>query len=194
MLRAIRHGTALVLAALALGCASVPDDFEFVDEEEPPLKSVGYVDLDRYMGRWYLIANIPYFAEAGNVAVYVEYSKRADGRYDDKYTARDSFDLPPFVKNGLFEITNPLTNAEGRITFLPPIWQDFAVVFLDEDYRYSVIAHPSRNYAWIFAREPRMSDSVYQQALTALADNGFDITRVLKVPQQRSDQGLPGYQ
>lgn len=187
----------LLLATLLVGaCASVPDDFDldFVEPEEPPLKAVGYVDMDRYMGRWYMIANIPYFAEAGNVAVYVEYSKREDGRYDDKYTARDSFDLPPFVKNGMFEITNPMTNAEGRITFLPPIWQDFTVVFLDEDYKYSVIAHPSRNYAWVFAREPRMSDSIYQQALTALADNGFDITRVLKIPHQRSDQGLPGYQ
>lgn len=186
----------LLLAALALGaCASVPDDdFEFVDDEEPPLKAVGYVDMDRYMGRWYMIANIPYFAEAGNVAVHVDYSKRDDGLYSDVYTARDSFDLPPFVKNGMFEITNPLTNAEGRITFLPPIWQDFAVVFLDDEYRYSVIAHPSRNYCWIFAREPRMSDSVYQDVLATLADNGFDIARVLKIPQQRGDLGKPGYQ
>jgi len=184
----------LLLAVLAGACATVPDDFEFTEAEEVPLRSVGYVDLDRYMGRWYLIANIPYFAEAGNVAVYVEYSKRDDGLFDDKYTGRDSFDLPPFVKNGQFEITNPLTNAEGRITFLPPIWQDFAVLFLDDEYRYSVIGHPSRNYCWIFAREPRMSDSAYQAALAALADNGFDVTRVLKVPQHRGELGLPGYQ
>ena len=191
--RSLRNGL-LLLAALALGaCASVPEDLYFPDEE-PALRAVGYVDMDRYMGRWYLIANIPYFVEAGNVAVYVEYSKRDDGVYNDKYTGRDSFDLPPFVKNGLIEITNPITNAEGRITFLPPIWQDFTVVFLDDDYRYSVIAHPSRNYCWIFAREPRMSDSVYQAALAALADNGFDVTRILKVPQERSDHGLPGYQ
>jgi apolipoprotein D and lipocalin family protein len=185
-------GLTLVLGA----CASVPDEFDpdLIEDEEPPLKAVGYVDMDRYMGRWYMIANIPYFVEAGNVAVYVEYSKRGEHVYNDVYTARESFDLPPFVKNGTFEITNPQTNAEGRITFLPPIWQDFAVIFLDEDYRYSVIAHPSRNYAWVFAREPRMSDSVYQQALTALADNGFDITRVLKIPHQRSELGLPGYQ
>lgn len=186
---------ALLLAALAIGaCASVPDNFEYPEDEEPPLKSVGYVDMDRYMGRWYMIANIPYFAEAGNVAVHVEYARRADGLYDDKYTGRDSFDLPPFVKNGLIEITNPMTNAEGRITFLPPLWQDFSIVFLDEDYRHSVIAHPSRNYAWVFAREPRMSDSAYQAALAALADNGFDLTRVLKIPQQRGDLGLAGYQ
>jgi apolipoprotein D and lipocalin family protein len=185
----------LAVAALALAaCGGVRENFEYFDDDDPPLRSVGYVDLDRYMGRWYIVANIPYFAEAGNVAPYVEYSRRPDGLIDDKYTARDSFDLPPFVKDGLIEVTNPITNAEGRITFLPPIWQDFAVVFLDEDYRHTAIAHPSRNYAWVFAREPRMSESVYQAALAALADNGVDITRVLRIPHRRSEQGLPGYQ
>ena len=185
----------LLAAALALAaCASVPDDFEYVEEDERPLKSVGYVDLERYMGRWYIVANIPYFAEAGNVAPYVDYSRRADGLITDRYTARESFDKPPFVKDGLIEVTNPITSAEGRITFLPPIWQDYAVVFLDEDYRHTVIAHPSRNYAWVFAREPRISDSVYQAALAALADNGFDVKRVLRIPHERGEQGLPGYQ
>lgn len=190
--RALRGALALVALALA-ACASVPDDFPYL-EEEPPLRSVGYVDLDRYLGRWYIVANIPYFAEAGNVAPYVDYSRREDGLIADRYTARESFDKPPFTKDGLIEVTNPITNAEGRITFLPPIWQDYAVVFLDEDYRHTVIAHPSRDYAWVFAREPRIGDSVYQAALAALADNGFDVRRVLRIPHQRSEQGLPGYQ
>jgi apolipoprotein D and lipocalin family protein len=188
---------AFAIAALLLGaCATTvdPDESVFDFEDEPPLKPVAHVDMKRYVGRWYLIANIPFFAEAGNVAVHVEYSTRPDGLYNDKYTARDSFDKPPFEKHGLIEITNPITNAEGRITFLQPLWQDYAVIFLDDAYRYSVIAHPSRNYAWVFSREPRMPDSVFQQALGALADNGFDVSRVLKVPQQRSDLELPGYQ
>lgn len=188
---------ALVALAMLVVAACGPvreEDFEYVEEEQAPLKSVGYVDMDRYMGRWYLLANIPYFAEAGNVAPYVEYSRRPDGLVADKYTARDSFDDPPFEKHGMIEVTNPITNAEGRITFLPPLWQDYAVVFLDADYQHTVIAHPSRNYAWVFARKPTISDEKYQAALAALADNGFDVTRVLRIPHERSQQGLPGYQ
>lgn len=180
--------------ALAVACGPVRDDFEWVEEDEAPLKSVGYVDLERYMGRWYIVANIPYFAEAGNVAPHVDYSRRADGLIADRYTARESFDKPPFTKDGLIEVTNPITHAEGRITFLPPLWQDYAVLYLDEDYRHTVIGHPSRNYAWVFSREPRIGDSAYQAALAALADNGFDVNRVLRIPHQRGEQGLPGYQ
>ena len=192
----LRRGV-LLLAALALvACAHPPPEGFTIpdDEDEPPLHSVSHVDLTRYAGRWYLIANIPYFAERGNVGVYVEYSMRDDGTLADDYTARDSFDEEPFTKHGSIEIANPMTHAEGRITFLPPIWQDYAVVFLDKDYRYSVIAHPTRNYCWIFAREPRMPDDVYEAALEALKDNGFDLDRIFKVPQQREDVGQPGFQ
>lgn len=184
--------TLLMVALVLAACASSPDDD--TDWEDVPLKAVEFVDLDRYMGRWYMIANIPYFAERGNLAPYVEYSRRDDGTIDDKYTARDSFELPPFTKDGTIEITNLATNAEGRITFLMPLWQDYSVLYLDKDYRYSAIGHPTRDYCWFFSREPTMPDEVYEAMLEAAADNGFDTKRILKIPQMATQQGLPGFQ
>ena len=45
--------------------------------ESPPLTLAPDVDLSRYAGRWYVITNIPYFAERGNVGAYVEYARRS---------------------------------------------------------------------------------------------------------------------
>ncbi|MGH8518720.1 MAG: lipocalin family protein, partial [Panacagrimonas sp.] len=117
---------AVLACALSACAASLP---EFGEGEEP-LLAVLFLDLDRYMGRWYLMANIPNYAERGNIAPYVEYSRRTDGRIDDKYTAFEEFGKPAFSKDGYIEITNPLTQAEGRITFLPPLWRDYGVIFL----------------------------------------------------------------
>jgi apolipoprotein D and lipocalin family protein len=182
----------LLLAALALAaCATELPDY---GGEEEPLRPVGYLDLDRYMGRWYVIANIPYFAEAGNVEVYVEYWRRKDGLIDDDYTARDGFDAEPFVKEGMIEITNPITQSEGRITFLPPLWQDYAVLFVDEQYRYSIIGHPTRDYCWLFAREPQISDEMYEAMLAVVRANGFDTSRISKIPQRPEDLHAPGFQ
>lgn len=196
----MRWGMTLLLGlGVLLGACGGPDnvrdddDFELPPEEQP-LKPVPYADMSRYLGRWYMIANIPYFAEAGNVAVYVEYSMLEDGAIRDLYTAQDRFDLPPFTKKGRIEITDDVTRAQGRITFLGPLWQDYSIVFLDPDYRYTVIAHPSRDYAWIFSRTPRMPDAVYAAALQSLRDNGFNTDRVLKIPQVPADAGLPGFQ
>jgi len=183
---------ALLLAALALAACATPMP-EFGEEEEP-LQAVGYVDVDRYMGRWYVIANIPYFAERGNLAPYVEYTLRPDGLIDDKYTAWERFDGPPFTKDGMIEITNPMTGAEGRITFLPPLWQDYAVLFVDKEYRYSIIGHPSRDYVWLFAREPWINDEMYEAMLAVTHANGFDVGRILKIPHKPEDLGTPGFQ
>ncbi len=182
----------LLLAALALAACATPLP-EFGDEQ-PPLSAVGYLDVDRYMGPWYVVANIPYFAESGNLAPTVEYTRRSDALIDDRYTARDAFDQEPFVKDGMIEITNPITHSEGRITFLPPLWQDFAVLFVDQDYRYSIIGHPSREYCWLFAREPQVSDEMYDAMIAVVRANGFDVSRVLKIPQRPEDVGMPGFQ
>jgi len=182
---------ALLLATLALaGCATWFTGFD----EEDPLEAVAYVDLDRYMGRWYLMANIPNFAERGNIAPYVEYSRRADGFINDKYTARDAFGEPTFTKDGYIEITNPVTQAEGRITFLQPLWEDYAVIFLDPDYRYTVVGLQNRKHIWLFAREPRLSDDVYQAMLDVARANGFDVAQILRFPHRPEELGLPGYQ
>src|SRR5690349_12347231 len=183
----------LLAALLVLASCATPMP-DFGDDEEPPLQAVDWLDVDRYMGRWYVIANIPYFAERGNLAPYVEYSLRPDGVIDDKYTALEQFGAPPFTKDGLIEITNPMTHSEGRITFLPPLWQDYAVLFVDRDYRYSMIGHPSRDYCWLFAREPSMPDDVYDTMIAVAHANGFDTSRILKIPQRREQLGAPGYQ
>src|ERR1700722_13489625 len=67
----------LALTALA-GCAS----------ETRPLTLAPDVDLGRYAGRWYVIANIPYFAEKGNVGSYFDISFQGNGKLTDIYTAR----------------------------------------------------------------------------------------------------------
>ncbi len=71
---------ALLLFALA-GCTTM---------SSPPLRTVAHVDLDRYLGRWNVIANIPCFWENGKVASYDTYASRAAGKLDNIFTFRES--------------------------------------------------------------------------------------------------------
>lgn len=182
----------MLAAALLAGCAGLPLTQEEI--EDTLLQPVDRVDLDRYMGRWYMIANIPYFAERGNQAVHVEYSRGEDGVIHDLFTARRGFDREPFTRNGLIRITDPVTAAQGTITFPPFLSQDFTILYLDQDYRYTAIGHPSRNFCWVFARVPYMSDEVYEEILTVLTRNLFDVSRVLKIPQTPEQVEQPGFQ
>ena len=177
---------------LLSGCALLQSSGE--DLEDIPLQPVAQVDLDRYMGRWYMIANIPYFAERGNVAVYVDYRRLAPNLIEDLYSAQDGFDLQRFTRTAEIEILNPANNAEGHIYFFPAPAQDFSVLYLDEHYQYTMIGHPSRNFCWLFARGPDMPDDIYEKMRAVLKQNRFDVSRVLKIPQRPSQTGAPGFQ
>ncbi|MGA3251441.1 MAG: lipocalin family protein, partial [Paraburkholderia sp.] len=58
--RHIAAWLAVCLLTLAAGCSNAPPNPN--PRAAVPLRTVP-VDLPRYMGRWYVIANIPYFAE-----------------------------------------------------------------------------------------------------------------------------------
>jgi apolipoprotein D and lipocalin family protein len=73
---------ASILTAAAAGCSS-----------NPPMPTVDYVDLERYMGDWYVIANIPTFLERGAHNAIESYSLNPDGTIATVFTFRkDGFD------------------------------------------------------------------------------------------------------
>lgn len=172
MLRALL----LVLAVgLLAGCTTTP---------RPPLRTVPRVDLERYLGDWYVIANIPYVLENGKVATLDRYAKRPDGRMDNIFIFRKgSFDAPEQQWRGISWVYNHVTNAEWRVQFIWPFRVPYLVIDLDPDYRWAVIGHPSRNYLWVLARGRSLPDDVYAGILTRAAAQGYDPKRVAKVPQ-----------
>lgn len=161
----------------------------------PPLETVDDVDLERYMGEWYVIANIPYFGERGNVAGRAIYRMRDDGRMDDIYRYRDgNFDAPVEEMAGVAWVVDEDSNAEWKVQFYWPIRFGYYIIGLDEEYRWTVVGHPSREYAWIMAREPELSDERYQFLLDLLDRRGFDASQLKKVPQRPEQIGRPGFQ
>jgi apolipoprotein D and lipocalin family protein len=140
--------------------------------------------MDRYLGDWYVIANIPYILENGKVATLDRYAKRPDGRMDNIFIFRKgSFDAPEQEWRGVSWVHNRTTNAEWRVQFIWPFRVPYLVIDLDPDYRWAVIGHPSRNYFWILARTRRLPDDVYTGILARAAEQGYDVSRVAKVPQ-----------
>ncbi len=160
-----------------------------------PLPTVESVDLDRYMGQWYVIANIPYFGERGNVAGRAIYRQRSDGRMDDIYIyKKGNFDAPDERLEGVAWVVDETTRAEWKVQFYWPLRFGYYIVGLDPDYQWSMVGHPTRNYAWIMAREPTMDDALYARLLSRFEALGYDADRLKKVPQRPEQVGQPGFQ
>ncbi len=166
----------LMLAASALsGCAG----------DDPPQKLAEHVDLQRYAQRWYIIANIPYFAENGKVGSWFDITMTAPDRFDDVYWGRpgsldapaESFTMRGYVKEG----TN---NAYWRETPLWPLYLSYLILYVDPDYRTALVGYPGHSYGWVLSHTPTMDEPTYQALLARFAAQGYDTSKFVRIPQR----------
>lgn len=148
------------------------------------MATVDYVDIDRFMGDWYVVANIPTFLEKGAHNAVETYARNEDGSIATTFTFRDGgFDgeLKEYNPTGFIEDTQ--TNALWGMQFIWPIKADYRIVYLDEDYTKTVIAREARDYVWVMARKPQLTDKEYEKIRQLVASIGYDISKLNRVPQ-----------
>ena len=159
------------------GCSSAP----------PQMETVPTVELERFMGDWRVVALIPNRIEREAHDSVESYAMRDDGRIDITYTFRKgSFDGKA---KKLTMVATPIDDTGARWKVRPfwPLSLDYRVIDLADDYRYTVIGHPSRNYLWIMAREAALADSDWQAIHARLEELGYDLDRIRKVPQEPTE-------
>lgn len=149
------------------------------------LSTVDYVDIDRFMGDWYVIASIPTPFERDAFNAIEHYALDDDGRVATTFSFnRGGFEGPRKKMNATGFIEDTATNAVWGMQFLWPFKADYRVVYLDESYSTTIIGRNQRDYVWIMARSPHMDDAVLERHLAWLAEQGYAVERVAKVPQR----------
>lgn len=172
----IRRKCLPLLAILGVaGCAS----------SQPPLETVDYVDLERFMGDWFVIANIPTFLEKGAHNAVETYALNDDGTIATTFVFRKgSFDGERKEHNPRGFVFDKQSNAVWGMRFIWPIKADYRIVYLAEDYSKTIIARNKRDYVWIMARKPEIDQQEYDALIDMVGDMGYDISKIRKVPQQ----------
>jgi apolipoprotein D and lipocalin family protein len=151
----------------------------------PEMKTVDYVDLERFMGDWYVIANIPTFLEKGAHNAVETYALNDDGTIATTFVFRDgSFDGEEKTYTPKGFIREDGSNALWGMRFIWPIKADYRIVYLDDDYTHTVIARQKRDFVWIMARTPEISDEDYEKLIEFVASIGYDVSKIERVPQR----------
>ncbi len=155
------------------------------NSDERELATVDYVDLERFMGPWYVIANIPTFLEKGAHNAVETYTLNDDGTIATNFTFRkDGFDGKIKEYNPKAFVVDTDTNALWGMRFVWPVKADYRVVWLDDDYSTTVIGRQDRDYVWIMARTPTISDYEYDEILSFVESIGYDLSKIERVPQE----------
>jgi apolipoprotein D and lipocalin family protein len=176
-------------AAVALVAATTLQPAAASAQAPPPVRTVPFVDLDRYAGDWFEIARFPNRFQRQCVGdVRATYARRADGRVDVVNRCRTA--EGETEARGVARIVDERTFAKLKVRFapawlswLPMVWGDYWIIGLAPDYSWAVVGDPGRDYLWILARAPHLDDASTAMAQAAARDNGFDLTRLVPTSQ-----------
>ena len=146
------------------------------------LKPVKNVDIQRFMGKWYVIAIIPNWIEKNPYNSIEEYSLNEKGYIDVKYTFnQDGFDGKKRILKQKAFIKNLETKSEWEIQPFWPLRFPYNIIDLDENYSYTVIGYPNRKLLWIMSREKTISNENFKLIDQNLLNQGYDLNYI-KIP------------
>lgn len=153
--------------------------------ENSPMQPVTHVDLQRYMGDWYVIASIPSFFERHAYNAVESYALLPDGRIQTTFRYRDgAFDAPLKTMHPIGIVQPGTGQGVWGMQFVWPIRAEYVVTYLDSDYRTVIVGRSKRDYVWIMARTPSLSAGDYEQLVQRVAALGYDTSKLRRVPQQ----------
>jgi len=154
----------------------------------PPVETVEHVDINRFMGDWYVIASIPTFIETEAYNAVESYRLDDDGTIATTFTfLKGGFDGDEKSYSPRGFVREDTGNAIWGMQFVWPIKADYRIAWLDEGYTETVIARNKRDYVWIMARTPEITEEAYERMVTFVAEIGYDTERLRKVPHSGQD-------
>ena len=171
-------------AAITFYFCLLPTDYARTPADAFPLKTVQKVDLARYVGQWYEVARYPNRFERDCVAdVTATYKSRVNGTIEVVNACRKK-DGQRKVARGNAKVADSQTNAKLKVTFLLAfLWRLLGNSALYPDYKYAAVGEPARKYLWILSRTRALDDATYQKIFEQITASGYDISKLIKTPQ-----------
>jgi apolipoprotein D and lipocalin family protein len=151
----------------------------------PTVTTATQVDLNRFMGDWYVIGNIPTPFEKGIWNAKENYQLNDDGTIATTFTFnKDSADgkFKEYTPKGFVYSEKFPSNAVWGMQFIWPIKSEYVIMHVDEEYQETVVGRSDRDYLWIMYRTPDMPEERLDALIDFAVEEGYDRGDVRIVP------------
>ena len=169
----MRLNLMVVLLLFISACTTVPEGIDPVESFE----------VERYLGKWYEIARLDHGFERGLSQVTAEYSLRDDGGIRVINRGYSDADNKWEQAEGKAYFVEDKNTAHLKVSFFGPFYGSYIVFELDPQYQYAFISGPSRDYLWLLARQPQVSDKLKSEFIAAAKAKGFAVDELIFVEQ-----------
>jgi apolipoprotein D and lipocalin family protein len=176
--KTLRNILTMFSTLLLAGCASTT---------APAIRTMDYVDLDRFAGEWFVIAVIPTFIEKQAYNAVEIYAPPEDGVVHTTFRFNEGgFDGPEKEYTPTGFVREGTGNAVWGMQFIWPIKAEYRIVYVDDAYEVTIIGRSKRDYVWIMARQPELSEETYARLTRIVAQEGYDVDKLRVVPHRKS--------
>lgn len=170
---------ALVSALALLACSTMPPD---------GMRPVDSFEINRYLGQWYEIARLDHSFERGMSDVSATYQLQDDGSVKVINRGFDTQRQAWKEAVGRAKFIGDSGTGSLKVSFFGPFYGGYHVIALDQqNYRWSLVAGPDRDYLWILARDKSLPADIRALLVSKARELGFATDKLIWVDHQRSD-------
>jgi apolipoprotein D and lipocalin family protein len=149
------------------------------------LKTVDQVNINEFMGSWYVIAHIPTFIEKEAHNAIESYELNNDGTIATTFTFnKGSLEGQKKTYNPKGFIVEGTNNAQWDMQFIWPIKSQYKITYLDNNYNTTVIARDALDYVWIMSRSKELDKPDLNKIIDHIKALGYNIDLLRMVPHQ----------
>jgi apolipoprotein D and lipocalin family protein len=160
----------------SLGCSSVIN----------PNLTAKYIEIEKFMGDWYVIAGRFTFLEIevhNGLETYLWNKEKnlieVSFTYNKGSFTGEKKSIPQTAW-----IYNQITKAHWKVSPFWPLKFDYLILDVDENYTWTAIGVPNQKYLWIMARSWQNTDSLIREIIKRLNSKGYNTDNIVFVPHQ----------
>ncbi|MBL7544480.1 MAG: lipocalin family protein [Bdellovibrionaceae bacterium] len=153
------------------------------------IKTAEFIDLNRYLGKWYEVAAIPQPFQRDCISnVTAEYTLAEKSQIQ---VFNSCTDKNGGIKSatGMAKIVDETSNAKLKVSFIKlGAWifiggGDYWILDIESEYRWAIVGDGSQKYGWILSREPVLPLSELKIIAEKIHAQGYDTCAFLTTIQ-----------
>lgn len=148
-----------------------------------PLPTASYVEIDRYLGKWYAVTALPQFFTKKCIAQTADYAALSENSISVLNTCIKKKGVTTI--KGKAVVVNEATNAELLVTFdnfftrLFKVKGDYTIIELDPEYRYVLVGSKDRKSLWLLSRTKSIPEEVRKEYEDIAKAEGFPVEKLV---------------
>ncbi len=150
------------------------------------MKTAKNLEIEKFMGDWYVVANIPTYFESKAFNPVERYRLGKGGKIETTFAFNAGSSAGPAKRISATGVVKDRANpAIWGMRFVWPLSADYRVMFVDHDYQHTVVGREKRDFLWIMSRNQPVAAEKLNMLIDLAVSEGYERNKILLTNWQK---------